>query len=491
MKIFGTINDANIAESSYQEGSTRGIYGASVACRNFYTALLRHGSFDEYHFFVPGYTSSNHTDENKRFFQFLRVTDRVRFKTLDELQQAFAKSDYFVFHQPGGPLIAPWLYIRNRFNQNNCPITGVTHSLSYQSLLKDFLSVILANPRSWDSIVCLERPAKKVMENLINSVIENLKAQFGIELSYQGRLDEIPLGVDTTTYCPREKVPLKRQFGLPEGKTIILWIGRFSQYDKMDLYPLLLAFKKALSEIPPNECAIVLAGDDSRHAYAEKLRTFAKDLEIADSVIIRTNLPRSAYPFLFSAADIFVSPSDNIQETFGQTVLEAMASGVPVVASDWEGYHISVIHGETGFRIPTYWMECDQSLCDFAPLSPWMLDHLYLSQSICVDVPRLAQALTILVKNKNLRLSMGERARKHVLQTYDRKRRALSSTRGLLHSYGGGYRCLSPSRQERDAPPTCAPSGIQYHPEFLSSCGAQYGCSPATSDLCALLGDAR
>ena len=53
MRIFGTITAANIVGPDYQEGSTRGIYGAGVARRNFYTALLRYGSFDEYHFSRP------------------------------------------------------------------------------------------------------------------------------------------------------------------------------------------------------------------------------------------------------------------------------------------------------------------------------------------------------------------------------------------------------------------------------------------------------
>lgn len=190
MRIFGTITAANIVGPDYQEGSTRGIYGAGVARRNFYTALLRYGSFDEYHFFVPGHLSQKHIDEDNPLFQFLQVTDKVRFKPLHELRGAFASPDYLVFHQPGGPLIAPWLYIRNQFNQNNCPITGVTHTLSYQSLLKEILSIILANPRPWDSIVCLERPARKVMENLIHSIIENLKAQFNIELSFLGLFND-------------------------------------------------------------------------------------------------------------------------------------------------------------------------------------------------------------------------------------------------------------------------------------------------------------
>ena len=56
---------------------------------------------------------------------------------------------------------------------------------------------------------------------------------------------------------------------------------------------------------------------------------------------------------IWSAPDIFVSLVDNVQETFGLTPLEAMAAGLPVVASDWDGYRETVRHGVDGFLVPT------------------------------------------------------------------------------------------------------------------------------------------
>jgi hypothetical protein len=53
-----------------------------------------------------------------------------------------------------------------------------------------------------------------------------------------------------------------------------------------------------------------------------------------------------------AAADIFCSPADNLQETFGLSILEAMASGLPVIASDWNGYRDLVQQGHTGWLVP-------------------------------------------------------------------------------------------------------------------------------------------
>ena len=54
-----------------------------------------------------------------------------------------------------------------------------------------------------------------------------------------------------------------------------------------------------------------------------------------------------------ASSDIFISLSDNFQETFGITPLEGMASGLPVVVSDWDGYRDTVRDQIDGFTIPT------------------------------------------------------------------------------------------------------------------------------------------
>ena len=56
---------------------------------------------------------------------------------------------------------------------------------------------------------------------------------------------------------------------------------------------------------------------------------------------------------LWAGADIFVSLVDNVQESFGLTPIEAMAAGLPVVVSDWDGYRDTARNGEDGFLIPT------------------------------------------------------------------------------------------------------------------------------------------
>jgi glycosyltransferase involved in cell wall biosynthesis len=52
--------------------------------------------------------------------------------------------------------------------------------------------------------------------------------------------------------------------------------------------------------------------------------------------------------------DIFCSLSDNIQESFGLTVIEAMAAGLPAVVSNWNGYREAISHGTNGVLVDSY-----------------------------------------------------------------------------------------------------------------------------------------
>ena len=423
MRLFGAFlpSDISMNASSYQKGSSDGIYGAGVATQQFMANLLRYGDFDEYHLFDPLRYKPAKPGEAEAHFGLSKPDPRLKFLPATDFEDALRCNDYLAFHESRGPLLAAKVCLRDELGIKNVPITCVTHTLSYQEQIPDFLTHLLIGARPWDSIVCPETPVLRVMQNHLDRLRTCLHEQFGLDLKYEGRLDSIPLGVNTHTYRPRDKQALRQQFGLPLDKVLLLWVGRFSHYDKMDLRPLLLAFKAALEKCSKNEAVLVLAGDDTRYNYSEKVIELATELGIEKQLILLKNRSRIDFPLLYSAADIFVSPCDNIQETFGLTVLEGMASGLPVVCSDWDGYMATVRHGKTGFRVPTYWMECDADICTYAPVSHMLYNQFYLSQSISFDVKYMANALSLLIDNDGLRSKMGSQARQHVLETYDWK----------------------------------------------------------------------
>jgi D-inositol-3-phosphate glycosyltransferase len=412
VKIFGTFV-APYELAGLEVVPPEGVYGLGVFAKRFLRSLLLHSDFDEFHFFC----SSPYRQPEEG--EMLGSDRRVRLIPLQEFSASARQFDYHILHNIWTPDIGPWTEMRNRLCPAGVPVTGLTHTISYQSFLPRVLSTMVMGARPSDSIICTADSARTVMLNWIEHLQREFGAQTGAAVSYEGRLDKIPLGVDAEIFAPKNKAQVRQSLQLPSNDVLLLYVGRFSHIDKMDLFPLLLAFKSAIERSPSQSVTLVMAGSDSLYKYASQVEQFAADLGIAGRVIIRTNLPDQVVPDYYAASDIFISPSDNIQETFGLSIIEAMACGLPVICSDWDGYRELVEHEVTGYRVPTYWMQCDQKICDHAGLADWMMDHFYLGQSVSVDVPEMVLAMERLIGDENLRKQWGENGRKRVLEHYD------------------------------------------------------------------------
>ncbi len=412
MKVFGTFVTApDLAELAHIPHAE--IYGRGVFARRFFDQLLRLADFDQYHFYQVG---PGHAPQPG---DFAAGDARLGVYPIREFARRAREVDYAVLHNVWGPDIGPWTELRNRVCEVGFPVTGLIHSVGFQSFAPRLLASMAMGVRPWDSIVCTTEPGRVVMRNWIAHLRREFEREVGCGLRYEGRLDRIPLAIDAQVFRPRERAPLRRALGLPEGDVLLLGVGRFSPYDKMDLFPLLLAFRRALDLGPPVAASLLLAGADAGHGYAHRVEAFAAELGLGGRVLTRTNVDDDSLPGLYAAADVFVSPSDNIQETFGQALIEAMAAGLPVVCSDWDGYRDLVVHGRTGYRVPTAWLECDRELCDYAALGHWMPDHFALSQTVSVDVEALARALRRLIDDRPRREELGAEGRRRALQLYD------------------------------------------------------------------------
>ena len=149
---------------------------------------------------------------------------------------------------------------------------------------------------------------------------------------------------------------------------------------------------------------------------------------------------------MLAAADILVSPVDNTQETFGLSLLEAMAAGLPVVASRFDGYKDLVEDGVDGFLIDSYASPID-------PMDEWfdLLDpniaQLFQSQGVAIDTGQLAERLLELIGDEALRAKMAAAGRAKV----DREYPVEPGDRPLRSDVG------SSRRRRRRAPASCRP----------------------------------
>ncbi len=409
---------ANQFIENFKESSSRtGLYGAWVATSDFYKNLIKFGRFDEYHFFILPEDDKKH-HFRKKLIPYLN-DKRIKFKKVTHLPLFLKDAENLIFFT-SSPGIFDIANLRSIHARKYFPICGQTHTISYGDMLNSvFFQNMISDLRFFDSIVCTSRSVLESVKRMHRLIRQSVFNKMSIKINYKARLDCLPLGINTEDYMKNNKVESRRELKLPAKKIIILYFGRFSIFDKADLYPLLFSFKDLLSK--NKNVLLMLAGKNFQGNYGGKLKKIANDLGISNNVNFFFNPSRREKYLLYTASDIFVSPSDNLQESFGLTVLEAMAAGLPTVVSDWDGYKDIVVHNRTGFRVPTYWIKCDREISNSLYLfdNNISIEQLSLGQSVCIDTKKMIEYLSLLIKRKDLRLRFGDNARERVLKCYD------------------------------------------------------------------------
>ncbi|HEY7745993.1 MAG TPA: glycosyltransferase family 1 protein [Desulfuromonadales bacterium] len=145
-------------------------------------------------------------------------------------------------------------------------------------------------------------------------------------------------GVNCVNFHPGKRDgELRRQLGLPENAVVLACCGRLAA--EKNLETLLAAFRRLPTALPVN---LLLIGDGP---LRPKLEAAAADPRVIFAGYRRgEELAR-----IYASADLFVFPS--LSDTFGNVLLEAMASGLPAVAFDVPGPRDVVRHGETGLLV--------------------------------------------------------------------------------------------------------------------------------------------
>lgn len=389
--------------------------------RTFFRKAENEKLFDAYHFFLPTPNDVRALKEKlENEFPGLHKEGRFLVRTQRELPQALAKTDYFCFH-----LSDPFAFyskvirLRNRYGKTIFPVTAPTHSLSYKEYGNSFLQHMWEGVSRRDAVVATSRCGRDV----VAAFYSMLRANYGLDPTRfpSPQVPVVPLGVSHHLFpSPAERegsdslrAKARKEFGIAKEQVVFLTLARISYQSKMDLLPLLHAFKRAeAAGLSPQRYLFLLAGWESEGShFSDDVRNFCAALGVPCAIRLRPD--DDARKKLYAAGDVFVSPADNFQETFGLTMLEAAASSLPVVASDFDGYKDLVLEGATGFLTPTLGPADTADSNLRAEVSSSSEHHLRLAQQCVVDVKALGLALARTGTDEELRRSMGEAARRH------------------------------------------------------------------------------
>ena len=148
----------------------------------------------------------------------------------------------------------------------------------------------------------------------------------------------IPNGIDFEQFNPDvEDNGLKKELFIKNDEKVLLFVGRLSLVKRIDI---LIDVTEKLSR-DGFKIKTIIVGDGEYKDYYKQL------VKSLDNIIFINSVPNSDVPKFFGIADIFVLPS--LSEGLPNVLLEASASGIPIVATKTGGIPDIVIHGKTGF----------------------------------------------------------------------------------------------------------------------------------------------
>ena len=179
----------------------------------------------------------------------------------------------------------------------------------------------------------------KLIVTISNYSLEKIQKHYGIE---RGKVRIVPNGVDVEKFKPMEDpAAVKRQFGLG-NEPCVLFVG--SLIPRKGLPFLVEAAKKIVKEQADAKFMIVGEGP-----LKNQLASYLKTANLSGNFKFLGNLKDDALTAVYNCADVFVLPS--VQEGQGIVLLEAQASGKPVVAFDVGGVNEAVSNGKTGILV--------------------------------------------------------------------------------------------------------------------------------------------
>ena len=401
-------------------------YGRLVANKGLFGALRRHGGYDTIHWLV----GREEHREHEVFDQLKQALGPGHCRDVlgSLLSTHPAVQAGTLLH--GSAYVGASAWLRRHNNQERrYSLVGTFYGVAVAEVREQMLGSLLTPLHPWDALICSSPTVQTAVRGMLETMGAYLAERTGARHLPLPQLPVIPIGVDAPAMAARRsdgqaRRSLRQQLGISDAAVAVLWVGRLSWFDKAFPQPMLLALQQAaeLSTVPLH---FVVAGyfrdgDYNRPRFEEAARVLAPDVTLH----LLDGNDQELVARCWAAGDIFLSLSDTILETFGQAPVEAMAAGLPVVLSDWDGYRSLLCHGEEGLLIPTlaapaegngHWLALSQAMgmADFRAYGG------SVAQGVAVQVGQAAEALQALIASPELRQRLGEAGRRRAFHSFD------------------------------------------------------------------------
>lgn len=398
-------------------------FGKDVANLELFKAILRHGDFEHVDFLTSVQVAPDALVAGLLGAETPPASVRVS-HLLD--QKLPTEAGALV---RGVPELSDMAWLRRSAGaEYDYSLVGMVHTLAPPTMRELIGKAVIAPMQPWDALICTSPVVQDAMTAMFDEWMDYLGDRYGGAARIRPHLPLLPLGVDGQAFArladrPPVREAMRAELGAGPGDVIVLWVGRLSFFEKAFPQPMMRAAEEAARATGarvhfahvgwfPDPAA-------QKPMYEEAARVYAPSVVMHflngnDSDLVGK---------MWAASDVFLSLVDNIQETFGITPLEAMAAGLPVVASDWDGYRYTMRDGIDAFLIRTLGAPPGAG-------SGILNRHLFhgmtyqsyvgtLASHTAVHVGDAAARLAELIASPELRARMRQAGRKRIAQTFD------------------------------------------------------------------------
>jgi glycosyltransferase involved in cell wall biosynthesis len=342
-------------------------------------------------------------------------------RPIGRLDVAALRQQALLYHPTPG--IAQEARIRSFLGDDAYALSGVTHTISSREVLSGVADMLTAPVMPYDALICTSRCVYDALSGVLSRAEEDLRRRLAASKFIRPQMPIIPLGVHADRFKRdhTQRAAWRSKLGISDDTTVVLFFGRLSVHAKASPLQLAQAVEMAAAQ-SKTQFAIVWCGwfndDFQRRVFMNTAASMAPSVAIHYVDGRDTNTRFS----IWSVADIFCSLSDNIQESFGLTIIEAMAAGLPVIASNWNGYREAIAHGVNGILVDSYLPRVSMADAAYRYVSGVDTYDLYigaLSQLCFVDLDQTASWIVRLANDDALRQKLGTAARRAIETNYD------------------------------------------------------------------------
>lgn len=400
--------------------TSRGINGRRVAGQTFLRGFFTHAEVDEFVSFAQ--SSADH----RSFAEAAQAAGVRRPLRGVPLHQPDRLAPVEVIFYPSPPTETE-CWRRAPHGAAAWALCGITHTTATTAVMRRIFDLRSAPQMPWDAIICTSTAVQQSMRTLMELAEAHLAARFpGAILPTRPLLPVIPLGVDCEAFEPDPAAgqALRQRLGIATDDVVGATIARLTPDEKFDPLPLFLAMEAAAPAIAARggRLHLALCGQFREEIWRDAFAEAAARLMPSVGYHVLDGGDAETRAATLAAADIYLFPIDNVQETFGLGPVEAMAAGLPLIVSDWDGMK-DTVSADVGIRVPTE-MPTGGLATYLAQRHLGLTDSYvqYVGQLAAltrVNVPALTQALIRLGTDPGLRRRMGAAGRARARALYD------------------------------------------------------------------------